>query len=724
MAEYDEKLSPPNIEHGPQDAEKAPSEMARRMRHAGGVARQVVAHAPLSAAVVLGLIFAGVATSALWSPLRDKELFGAVSYGVPAFAEGQWWTPITGMIFGLTPWHVIVMIVLAATVLAVSEWRIGTARTAAVLVVSQLVGIAAATGFAWLFGDALTSNWQWPQHLADARDVGMTTGMLGVATAATATLRSPWRLRSRLILVAYVVLMLLFEGTLSDVMHIFAFAAALYAGERMFREGERGFAPRTRREMRFLAFVGLLAIAATHILVALFPGSGPFGPTDADGESVWNILVSVVLIAVVGHSLRMGKKWAWIVCLVIAVANALVLVLVIVLTATTDFESVDGVTLGTSILWIAEASILVSGRFAFAVPRKPEKNSGDDPETVERVKDLCRTHGGDTMSWMTTWRGNRYAFQGGEAAGSDAVVAYHQHVGTMVALADPICDRARRQEVVSSFIDFAENSGKVPCWFSIGRETADIVRGLGWQATQIAEDTVIDLPGLEFKGKPWQHLRTAMNKAKREEITCRMTRLSDESFAIVSQVRSISEEWVGDKGLPEMGFTLGTTEEAMDPEVRVALALDPEGNVHGVLSWLPVFGGGGEIRGWTLDVMRRRNDGFGPVIEFLIGSSALVFKEEGAEIASLSGSPLTRSDHEADLEQIDKVLDYLGKTIEPYYGFRSLHTFKKKFNPRYEPVFIAYRDESDLARIALAIGRCYLPNATPSQMVRLMASSS
>ena len=158
MAEHDEKLSSPNIEHGPQDTEKTPSEMARRMRHAGAVARQVVAHAPLSAAVVLGLIVAGVVSSALWSPLREKELFGEVGYGVPAFAEGKWWTPITGMIFGLTPWHVIVMIVLAATVLAVSEWRIGSARAAAVLVGSQLVGIVAASGFAWLFGDALASN--------------------------------------------------------------------------------------------------------------------------------------------------------------------------------------------------------------------------------------------------------------------------------------------------------------------------------------------------------------------------------------------------------------------------------------------------------------------------------------------------------------------------------------------------------------------------------------
>ena len=100
----------------------------------------------------------------------------------------------------------------------------------------------------------------------------------------------------------------------------------------------------------------------------------------------------------------------------------------------------------------------------------------------------------------------------------------------------------------------------------------------GWRATQIAEDTIIDLPDLEFKGKPWQHVRSAMNRAKREaHHASGSTTLADEPFAVLAQVRAISEQWVGDKGLPEMGFTLGGVDEALDPEVQVALALDEAG---------------------------------------------------------------------------------------------------------------------------------------------------
>ncbi|WP_279107078.1 bifunctional lysylphosphatidylglycerol flippase/synthetase MprF, partial [Gordonia paraffinivorans] len=298
---------------------------------------------------------------------------------------------------------------------------------------------------------------------------------------------------------------------------------------------------------------------------------------------------------------------------------------------------------------------------------------------------------------------------------------YQHHVGTHLALADPICAPERLPAAVDAFIDLAESAGATPCLFSIGTATSQVLVDRGWRSVQIAEDTIVDLPGLEFKGKPWQHVRSALNKAGKQDISMRTVTLADESFAVRTQVRAISEEWVGDKGLPEMGFTLGSVEEAMDPEVRVALAVDPDGNVHGVLSWLPVYAPGGEVAGWTLDIMRRRTDGFGPVVEYLIASSAVAFKDQGAQFISLSGAPLARTG-DFDPEPLDKLLDALGAALEPYYGFRSLHTFKKKFNPRYEPVFLAFRDESDLPRIGLAISRAYLPDATAGQLLKLAAS--
>lgn len=61
----------------------------------------------------------------------------------------------------------------------------------------------------------------------------------------------------------------------------------------------------------------------------------------------------------------------------------------------------------------------------------------------------------------------------------------------------------------------------------------------------------------------------------------------------------------------------------------------------------------------------------------------------------------------------------MGELLEPYYGFRSLHAFKAKFQPRYEPMYLVDRDEAGLARIAIGIARAYLPDAGVSELAAL-----
>ena len=291
-------------------------------------------------------------------------------------------------------------------------------------------------------------------------------------------------------------------------------------------------------------------------------------------------------------------------------------------------------------------------------------------------------------------------------------------------LGAPIGPRERWPEAIGDFRAAAERDGVVACLFSSSRATAAaaLEEDPAWRSVSVGEDTVVDLPGLEFSGKPWQPVRGAANRAEREGVSFRLTTLAEEPWGVVAQVRAISESWVGDKSLPEMGFTLGTVDEALDPAVRVALATDADGSVHGVLSWLPVHGPGGDgelIEGWVLDIMRRRDGAFGPVMEFLIGQSLLAFRDEGAAFASLSGAPLTRSEDEAEEDgAVGAILTTVGSLLEPAYGFRSLHRFKEKFQPRHESMRLLYRDEAALPGIAGAIVRAYLPDASAGALMR------
>ncbi len=85
-----------------------------------------------------------------------------------------------------------------------------------------------------------------------------------------------------------------------------------------------------------------------------------------------------------------------------------------------------------------------------------------------------------------------------------------------------------------------------------------------------------------------------------------------------------------------MGFTLGGVDELIDSAVRLLYAVDGNGKVLGVTSWLPTYRDG-TIIGWTLDFMRHRTDSVNGIMEFLIARMAERLRDEGnVEFMSLS----------------------------------------------------------------------------------------
>ena len=76
-------------------------------------------------------------------------------------------------------------------------------------------------------------------------------------------------------------------------------------------------------------------------------------------------------------------------------------------------------------------------------------------------------------------------------------------------------------------------------------------------------------------------------------------------------------------------------------------------------------------------------------------------------------------DEGLDRGTVDTFLDRLGATLEPYYGFRSLHAFKAKFRPQFDPLYLVFPDEAALPRIGLALSRAYLPEAGVRDLVAL-----
>lgn len=656
---------------------------------------------PATLVLLILIVAAGIIGQGLWRPVTEQPWFEAVAYGLPALADGRWWTPFTGTIFVAHP-LVYIPTLLSLVGLGYLEMKRGTRIALLYFGFGQLFAIFATAAFL-MFASMLP--WPWAVTLAGQLDVGASGGTMACIAASVGLLAAPWRQRGWVIVFAYAAISLLLLGSLADVEHAFAIVLVLLI-DRSFRIQRT-----TIREQRLLAFAVILSLAVIQILSLLLPTNGPFGPT-APLDGPWiDVAIDTVVVLIVSRGLRLGRRWAWILTVLWAGVNLLVAVAIIVLfwlypAEVQDIYGDPDVALATSLLWALFFVYLIAVRRAFRATLRRRVGEGSAVSTDE-VRALIRADGGGNLSWMATWDGLRYLRTGA------GMVAFQPRLGVAIALADPLGPAASVPDSVATFVRTTEGQGLIPCFFSSSQVTRDAMPD-GWRALVIADDTIVDLPGLEFTGKAWSYVRQALNRGERDGMTFRLTTLAEEPWGVRQQLRAISESWVGDKGLPEMRFTLGTLQEAEDPDVRLALAIAPNGDVDGFLSWLPVYGPGGTVQGWTLDLMRRRDGGFGPVMEFLIGSSARDFAAEGALTLSLSGAPLA---HEATPEEgaIAQLLSSLSNALEPVYGFRSLHRFKTKFNPRYEPIYLLYRDEGDLTRIAAGLTRAFLPDATLRQ---------
>lgn len=368
-----------------------------------------------------------------------------------------------------------------------------------------------------------------------------------------------------------------------------------------------------------------------------------------------------------------------------------------------------------SFLWLTILFVTILALLRPALRAAPES-----PRDREHAEGLLRSWGTQSIAYMTTWPGNTLLLNGV----GDAYVAYRVVNGVALALGDPLGEADACERAIEEFLDLCATSGWVPCFYATTPRFLASYTQAGLRNLQIAEDTVIDLANLDFKGRAWQDVRTALNKAERGGIRYEAYAGGGVPAAIQSQLRAISEAWAAEKELPEMGFTLGKLDELFDPNTRVAVAIDADEVVQGFTTWLPIYQGGAVI-GWTIDLMRRRPAGFHNVMEFLIARSAAAMRTEGYQRISLSSAPLARIAREGqETGSLQRLLDLLAERLEPFYGFRSLFAFKQKFRPRWEPVYLIFPSVATLPQISVAIVRAYLPSLGLYEVAELLGDAA
>jgi phosphatidylglycerol lysyltransferase len=263
------------------------------------------------------------------------------------------------------------------------------------------------------------------------------------------------------------------------------------------------------------------------------------------------------------------------------------------------------------------------------------------------------------------------------SASGRAFLMYGKHGRSWIALYDPVGPREEWRELVEGFVRLAGEHGGRANVYQARPESLPFYLDLGFAATKLGEEAVIDLAAFTLKGGAFHHLRYALKRGERDGLAFEW--LSGEAAAArFDDLALISAEWLEARRGEEKGFSVAAFEPNFLSRQRVAL-LTERGRPVAFASVMAVG------RETTLGLLRSAEPESPAAMEFLLCRLATVLREEGFERFSLGAAPLAGVRPAPLRTRWSRLAAFLWRHGDRFYSFQGLRAFKNKFNPVWEP---------------------------------------
>ncbi|TCI11462.1 bifunctional lysylphosphatidylglycerol flippase/synthetase MprF [Dyella soli] len=265
-----------------------------------------------------------------------------------------------------------------------------------------------------------------------------------------------------------------------------------------------------------------------------------------------------------------------------------------------------------------------------------------------------------------------------------AFIMYDVEGRSWVAMGDPVGESEEaRRELVWTFRDQCERAGGWPLFYQVRPEDLDLYLETGMNLLKIGEEARVPLASFNLDGKSKKVLRNTINKLTREGL--RMEVIPAEAVhPLLPRLKRISDAWMRDKRVREKGFSLGT----FDPHylVRTPMALVWQGEELVAFANLFLTDSKEEA---SLDLMRHLPDSSSGIMDFLFVELMTWARLQGYQWFNLGMAPLSGLQNRRSAPLWSRLGAMLFGRGERFYNFRGLHKYKDKFDPVWEPRYLA-----------------------------------
>lgn len=262
-----------------------------------------------------------------------------------------------------------------------------------------------------------------------------------------------------------------------------------------------------------------------------------------------------------------------------------------------------------------------------------------------------------------------------------------------VVLGDPVGTEEEWPDIVWKFHEYCDQHNGWPVFYEVGHANLYLYVDLGLTLLKLGEEARVPLTDFALEGSKRKHLRYVANKYDKEGFRLRIIPAPVTS-TVIDELQYISDLWLNQKNTREKGFSLGVFDKAYLLNFPIAVVEKNQTIVAFANVWT-----GFQNEELSIDLMRYLPDAPSGIMDFLFIKLMLWGKQEGYNWFNLGMSPLSGFQSHPLAPFWNKVGGFIFRHGENFYNFEGLRAYKGKFDPIWEPRYMAAPAGINMPRI-------------------------
>ncbi len=265
----------------------------------------------------------------------------------------------------------------------------------------------------------------------------------------------------------------------------------------------------------------------------------------------------------------------------------------------------------------------------------------------------------------------------------NAFLMYAKRGRTWAALHDPVGPRCEWADLIREFVALAHAHGGRAAFYQVRADALPLYLDAGLTLMKLGEEAHVALPEFDLKGPHRAHLRYALKRGEREGFASELIdplRMPEH----LALLREISDAWLEERDAREKSFSVASFDDEYLAAQSVLLVRQ-----HGVPLAFVTFMTTDMNTEATVGVMRHMPGASSYAMEYLFTQLVLHLKAAGFRSLSLGIAPLAGMQPTPLASSWHRIAGLVWRFGGKFYNFRGLRGFKNKFQPRWEPRYLA-----------------------------------